>query len=116
MLPVHLGKTENLLELVLRSSDGLVDLTFFMDFHEERLRFDWQTGIKARDNGTPNAALIQAELTRFTRDYIGNGQIHIRSEEHTSELQSLMSISYAVFCLKKKINKKYITYTLTTNI
>src|SRR3546814_4411627 len=33
----------------------------------------------------------------------------VRSEEHTSELQSLMRISYAVFCLKKKINrhKKY---------
>src|SRR3546814_5538382 len=31
---------------------------------------------------------------------------HIRSEEHTSELQSLMRISYAVFCLKKKINNK----------
>src|SRR3546814_14337480 len=29
-----------------------------------------------------------------------------RSEEHTSELQSLMRISYAVFCLKKKINNK----------
>src|SRR3546814_10899549 len=29
---------------------------------------------------------------------------HIRSEEHTSELQSLMRISYAVFCLKKKNN------------
>src|SRR3546814_10164536 len=29
----------------------------------------------------------------------------IRSEEHTSELQSLMRISYAVFCLKKKKNK-----------
>src|SRR3546814_1666942 len=29
-----------------------------------------------------------------------------RSEEHTSELQSLMRISYAVFCLKKKTNKK----------
>src|SRR3546814_8996235 len=29
-----------------------------------------------------------------------------RSEEHTSELQSLMRISYAVFCLKKKIDKK----------
>src|SRR3546814_1181884 len=28
----------------------------------------------------------------------------VRSEEHTSELQSLMRISYAVFCLKKKIN------------
>src|SRR3546814_3915213 len=30
-----------------------------------------------------------------------------RSEEHTSELQSLMRISYAVFCLKKKKKKKY---------
>src|SRR3546814_4092332 len=32
-----------------------------------------------------------------------------RSEEHTSELQSLMRISYAVFCVKKKINIKEIT-------
>src|SRR3546814_8131050 len=31
---------------------------------------------------------------------------HPRSEEHTSELQSLMRISYAVFCLKKKNTKK----------
>src|SRR3546814_8160171 len=31
--------------------------------------------------------------------------IEVRSEEHTSELQSLMRISYAVFCLKKKKNK-----------
>src|SRR3546814_8321357 len=30
------------------------------------------------------------------------GRGHVRSEEHTSELQSLMRISYAVFCLKKK--------------
>src|SRR3546814_2617143 len=29
----------------------------------------------------------------------------VRSEEHTSELQSLMRISYAVFCLKKKTNR-----------
>src|SRR3546814_5984467 len=32
--------------------------------------------------------------------------LYIRSEEHTSELQSLMRISYAVFCLKKKKNTK----------
>src|SRR3546814_3916722 len=37
-----------------------------------------------------------------------------RSEEHTSELQSLMRISYAVFCLKKK--KKHISQTMTTNM
>src|SRR3546814_2861995 len=34
-----------------------------------------------------------------------------RSEEHTSELQSLMRISYAVFCLKKKKKKKKTTST-----
>src|SRR3546814_5905644 len=37
-----------------------------------------------------------------------------RSEEHTSELQSLMRISYAVFCLKKKKTQKLI-YTNTQN-
>src|SRR3546814_10412184 len=38
---------------------------------------------------------------------IENGKIAgLRSEEHTSELQSLMRISYAVFCLKKKKNKE----------
>src|SRR3546814_6476868 len=36
-----------------------------------------------------------------------NGRAGIRSEEHTSELQSLMRISYAVFCLKKKKNQKH---------
>src|SRR3546814_2101729 len=39
---------------------------------------------------------INSELTGAHQD---------RSEEHTSELQSLMRISYAVFCLKKKKNK-----------
>src|SRR3546814_5494963 len=39
----------------------------------------------------------------------------IRSEEHTSELQSLMRISYAVFCLKKK-NKPYYARKKKTNI
>src|SRR3546814_8904622 len=33
--------------------------------------------------------------------------LHSRSEEHTSELQSLMRISYAVFCLKKKTTIQY---------
>src|SRR3546814_8639550 len=49
---------------------------------------------------------------RFTADGFGFGMrkhrplVHaMRSEEHTSELQSLMRISYAVFCLKKKIRR-----------
>src|SRR3546814_9170315 len=39
----------------------------------------------------------------------GRVGVEARSEEHTSELQSLMRISYAVFCLQK--NKKYNKYT-----
>src|SRR3546814_9087419 len=57
---------------------------------------------------------IEATSTMFSsRAAIGEGALKMmlsdasgsndRSEEHTSELQSLMRISYAVFCLKKKI-------------
>src|SRR3546814_10114417 len=60
-------------------------------------------------------------VTRFSRVYrtgegsdiaVGAARIReggMRSEEHTSELQSLMRISYAVFCLKKKNTKQYST-------
>src|SRR3546814_8069511 len=47
------------------------------------------------DGGTPRQRLVRDGSTLRTP----------RSEEHTSELQSLMRISYAVFCLKKKINQ-----------
>src|SRR3546814_10483889 len=58
--------------------------------------------------------VFQAQLTKqigtlpITRDYMLEEEQRLagiekpRSEEHTSELQSLMRISYAVFCLKKK--------------
>src|SRR3546814_5185426 len=49
----------------------------------------------------------QAEIhgTHVQRGHLGfEGHGRSRSEEHTSELQSLMRISYAVFCLKKKTN------------
>src|SRR3546814_6635553 len=49
-------------------------------------------------------------LDRGADDYLAKPfhprELESRSEEHTSELQSLMRISYAVFCLKKKINKQ----------
>src|SRR3546814_5593034 len=48
------------------------------------------------------AALAWAEeVTRVSETHAS------RSEEHTSELQSLMRISYAVFCLNKKKHKQY---------
>src|SRR3546814_10579208 len=42
---------------------------------------------------------------QFVSGKAGYHTRQIRSEEHTSELQSLMRISYAVFCLKKKKNR-----------
>src|SRR3546814_3089642 len=42
--------------------------------------------------------------------------LRVRSEEHTSELQSLMRISYAVFCLKKKNTKLKHKHSVTTEI
>src|SRR3546814_10089663 len=62
----------------------------------------------------PCATLVQVlGLTDGDRTQFGalgpgllTGRI-IRSEEHTSELQSLMRISYAVFCLKKKHNNRH---------
>src|SRR3546814_4351193 len=42
----------------------------------------------------------------FHRLADSNHDVETRSEEHTSELQSLMRISYAVFCLKKKTKNK----------
>src|SRR3546814_2082132 len=48
-------------------------------------------------------AVTQEQARRQTEaSMLLTGMIEIRSEEHTSELQSLMRNSYAVFCLKKK--------------
>src|SRR3546814_10743302 len=48
--------------------------------------------------------IIERLLTQFEDPASKMTQDDIRSEEHTSELQSLMRISYAVFCLHKKKN------------
>src|SRR3546814_1435994 len=54
--------------------------------------------------------LTVAMLPIFSKAY------YARSEEHTSELQSLMRTSYAVFCLKKKKNKHNNTNTHELNV
>src|SRR3546814_6657886 len=48
-----------------------------------------------------DAYQVEANRAQNTMDKI-EAELRERSEEHTSELQSLMRISYAVFCLKKK--------------
>src|SRR3546814_10013946 len=60
--------------------------------------------LKLRLPGGPSASRWQLDqLSRIAAIPRKGGVFDSRSEEHTSELQSLMRISYAVFCLKKKI-------------
>src|SRR3546814_2905050 len=67
-------------------------------------RVDTHTGRQRRAQG-PAVADVEPALVQRTFDFVAF-EIAVaetgRSEEHTSELQSLMSISYAVFYLKKK--------------
>src|SRR3546814_10492886 len=66
--------------------------------------------------GTTSLRLLESAATDdgTVRPFTGETAIFIRSEEHTSELQSLMRISYAVFCLKKKTRNKERTKTSNT--
>src|SRR3546814_7394493 len=64
---------------------------------------------QAADVTGAGASFIYPVITKWSSDYnkatgkqVNYQSIGSRSEEHTSELQSLMRISYAVFCLKKK--------------
>src|SRR3546814_5559422 len=60
----------------------------------------------------PEPVIDGAVLTRQLAETFARGeQAKVRSEEHTSELQSLMRISYAVFCLKKTTTRNY-TYNI----
>src|SRR3546814_3473385 len=64
------------------------------------IRFDF-----AKTHLDSSAIAILSGLAE-AQDFAGRRKTLFRSEEHTSELQSLMRISYAVFCLKKKTHNK----------
>src|SRR3546814_7658053 len=63
--------------------------------------FPYTTLFRSRYPGRSEASPRSRLPNRSGRSSVPD---HCRSEEHTSELQSLMRISYAVFCLKKKKN------------
>src|SRR3546814_6728491 len=70
--------------------------------------FTSATNILEAKRGFFNAAAGGCDETKLV------GRLGRRSEEHTSELQSLMRISYAVFCLKKKTKHKSANRTVLT--
>src|SRR3546814_6071444 len=70
------------------------------------------SGLAARP-GNLHLAMLHDTVPQVQIDQalVRNVCVFGRSEEHTSELQSLMRISYAVFCLKKKKKNRYINIT-----
>src|SRR3546814_3367486 len=102
---------------------SLVDQGHILDITLEDL--DFRVYIALRDADVEEVAkLVPAE--RFEQGEVhvmaindqddAPAQIQDRSEEHTSELQSLMRISYAVFCLKKKKQKTNIKKNTPINV
>src|SRR3546814_4181514 len=85
-----------------------------------RSRFQGFDALRAGQTKRHLAALVEPSI-KVLQCHLELGLLHreavaiARSEEHTSELQSLMRISYAVFCLKKKI-KSVITRRNTKHI
>src|SRR3546814_5485572 len=100
----------------MRISDWSSDVCS-SDLHVPEMRRHVAQHLVARDTGIVDDHVEATEiLADFGGDAAGGvrrGDVErqadtadLRSEEHTSELQSLMRISYAVFCLKKKNNMK----------
>src|SRR3546814_3428989 len=66
--------------------------------------------------GAPRAGVARLGSPERPRQRHAGMASRPRSEEHTSELQSLMRISYAVFCLKKKIDQTHSDISMQTSI
>src|SRR3546814_2385536 len=92
-------------------TDGRGEARRLLDAHRDQLERwlddDGLTVVKAHELLERQGVVVpERTLHRYALEELG-----IRSEEHTSELQSLMRISYAVFCLKKKKKTKKIIHT-----
>ena len=60
-----------------KSENGGVQIRFRLDFAAERLVFELFDDLVVADTGTPEAAEAVAEVKRFSKEYFGNGQLHI---------------------------------------
>src|SRR3546814_4710137 len=102
------GSVQNYVEPLLRRELGVDIAGRYLLLREKEISACAKQGFfdtrhfdeKALEALTTNVAVLE-QLSTTT---MGSVLDYKRSEEHTSELQSLMRISYAVFCLKKKKN------------
>lgn len=77
MTPVFAGLSNQRVELVYRSLDGLAEIMFWLNFAEERLELDLDHSFKLYDDGSAAAAKNGKERCQFIWDYFGNGEIQI---------------------------------------
>src|SRR3546814_3398448 len=88
------------------------------DWSSDVCSSDLTRAVPASPRGLPCAccaAPLHHHRRRYTRPIRPDSGL-LRSEEHTSELQSLMRISYAVFCLKKKKHKNSIITKISDSL
>src|SRR3546814_10628406 len=98
--PPRSTRTDTLLPYTtrVRSAEEIVGLGGNWRSFMDEITKDAAAKAGVRDPGLIGEMLNDPEI----RDILAKGVVGKRSDEHTSELQSLMRISYAVFCLKKK--------------
>src|SRR3546814_8770255 len=103
-LPIYLNDIKTLQgRFVQTSSNGAyAEGAVYLD-RPGHMRFDY-------DPPTPVLIIANGLSLLYYDEELKEATFLPRSEEHTSELQSLMRISYAVFCLKKKKNHNTTSY------
>jgi hypothetical protein len=77
MNPVRAGYESTVVHLVLETPDKRGQIGFRLDFSQERLHFELSEDLMYKDDGTPESAEAVADIKRFSRDYFGNGRLHI---------------------------------------
>src|SRR3546814_10395046 len=82
-----------------------MEIGFFREIGEETLQFLRRAGVTLAV--ASKVAQMHTALTQLYEETQQQAEELERAEEHTSELQSLMRIAYAVFCLIKTVNYKH---------
>ena len=97
MRPVHMHQLAKSSRLMLQSADTLVEISFELDFLNERLRFDSQADVKVYDDGSATAASNIADMRRFALQYVGNGSLRIYDAERRkliSRVDAFIPVNY----------------------
>ena len=69
--------TEGTIELTMSSDDGLIEVDLVLNFPDERMVFDIDSGLRVSDDGSEGSARQIVSALQFMSDYMGNGKLQI---------------------------------------